>query len=685
MTRRLRIIVAGVLTTTCGTVAFSLGYSARQQTAPASSVAFEARQAAHDHTKIFSASTETATNATPAPQRPHFDLSPSAAEKRIRADVAYLASDELGGRGPYTKGIDLAANYIARQFGDAGLDITRYGGTPFQEFSNFTEPALGDENKLAIVFSQNQRLELQLSVDFTPLSISPPGQFDLPLVFAGYGIHAPQLGYDDFDAIDVAGKAVIVLRHEPQQADPSSVFDGTRNSPHAFLERKIANARQRGAKAVILCNDGAMVGRADQPLDPATQAGNAAADQLMNFDVKGHLPNQPIPILQCRREVLDRLLATAGAGGLSELEQRIDQSLRPASCELSGCRVVGQVSIGQKPGALKNVVAVLEGAGPAADETIVLGAHYDHLGMGGFGTLAPWTVAVHNGADDNASGTAVLMELARRLAARAQPLPRRVIFIAFSAEEMGLIGSEHYVSRPLVPMKQTVAMLNLDMVGRLRNDELIINGTGTAAEFDSAVRRLGRHYGFRISTSPSGYGPSDHTSFYSHGVPVLHFFTGLHEDYHRPSDDFDKLNYAGMLRVTDMVYDLAVELATAATPPQPRSADVLASFASPTSPASTNSPRSNPPPAIDRATNLGLLVRPTAGQSAFLVARVDKYGLAAQAGLRLGDLILEFDGQPVRSVDQLSDAIRNWKADAALPVVVRRNGLELQLELAVAR
>jgi hypothetical protein len=671
MTRRKRIVVSGVLAVTCGTVAFSLGYGAR-------------RQAAHDRATIAPAAYATATTSASPPQRPRLDVDPSTAERRIRADVEYLASNELGGRGPYTHGIDLAANYIARQFGDAGLDIGQFDGTPFQAFSNFTEPALGAGNKLAIVAAQNQRLELTLAVDFTPLSISPASDFDLPLVFAGYGIHAPQLGYDDFEAIDVAGKAVIVLRHEPQQADPSSVFDGTRNSPHAFLARKIANATQRGAKAIILCNDGAMMVRFEQPADPTSPAGAVDADQLMDFDVRGHLPKQPIPIIQCRREILDRLLTTAGAGGLSELEQRIDLTLQPASCELGGCHIAGQVSIEQKLGALKNVVAVLEGAGPTADETIVLGAHYDHLGMGGFGTLAPWTVAVHNGADDNASGTAVLLEIARRLAARAQPLPRRLIFIAFSAEEMGLIGSEHYVSRPLVPMQQTVAMLNLDMVGRLRNDELTVSGTGTGAEFESAVGRLGQQYGFRISSSPSGYGPSDHTSFYSHGVPVLHFFTGLHEDYHRPSDDFDKLNYTGMLRVTDMVHDLAVELATAETPPQRRSEGLLTSFTPPSSPTSPSDSRSNPRSSGDRAASLGLSVRPADGRSGFVVAHVANHGLAAQAGLRPGDIILEIGSQPIGSVDELSGSIRSRKMEKSLPILIRRGGLELEVEFAAA-
>ena len=205
---------------------------------------------------------------------------------------------------------------------------------------------------------------------------------------------------------------------------------------------------------------------------------------------------------------------------------------------------------------MKNVVGVLAGEGPLADETIVVGAHYDHVGFGGPGSLAPWTHEVHNGADDNASGTAALIEVAERLATSEKGPRRRVVFIAFTAEERGLIGSAYYCRNPRFALEKTVAMINMDMVGRLVDDKLIVYGTGTAAEFDHLMDTTAARLKFEITKHEGGFGPSDHASFYAQKIPVLHLFTGNHNDYHRPSDDVEKLNVPGMRRVVDFVADV---------------------------------------------------------------------------------------------------------------------------------
>jgi hypothetical protein len=608
-----------------------------------------------------------------APKQYAFDQ--SATKHRLRADVRFLASDRLRGRGTYTPGIDLAAKYIAQQFAVAGLDIKRFNNSPFQRFSHFTEPALGAGNELTIRGPKQQQVELEVGKDFTPLSVSHPGNFELPLAFVGYGITAPALGYDDYADIDVAGKAVIVLRHEPQQDDPSSVFDGTRNSKYAFLDGKIKNAARHGAKAFIFCSDGYSV-EAQQTGGVTPRSSTFGDDRLLNFDVRGKLSKQPIPVIHCRREFVDHLLTASSEEGLASLERLIDRELRPASRDLPGWEAAGSIAIEQKANSLKNVVGVLAGQGDIANEVVVIGAHYDHLGMGGFGTLAPWTVAIHNGADDNASGTAAMMEIARRLAARRDDLQRSVMFIAFSAEEKGLIGSEHYVSNPLFPMKNTVAMLNLDMVGRL-GKQLTINGTGTATQFESAVSQLGTKYQFPISTSASGYGPSDHSSFHARGVPVLHFFTGLHEDYHRPSDDYDKLNYEGMCQITDLVTDLAFELATAAQRPEPTSSDTYASILNlRQSPGTTNTVAS-------QSIDLGVTVDSDLVDGGLKVTRILKYSLAAEAGMRTGDVILYVAGQSVSSAAEMQDAIERSKSAGPIALVVRRTGLEIELTVAV--
>lgn len=528
-------------------------------------------------------------------------------ENRLMESVRYLASDRLQGRGVGTRGLDLAADYIAEQFAEIGLKTDLYDGTAFQTFYLRGGLRPAPTSTLALVGPDGTRIELKLGEDFTPLSLTGVGSFDLPLVFAGYGITAPDLGYDDFDGIDASGKALVLLRREPQQNDPQSGFNGTRMSQHAPFVRKVANAIAQGAAAAVFCTDAhAVDARArqrdawqatvDELVDahsefralphPTSQqlqrhvqrirglaqriervGGRMPLDDdpLLGFSVAGALDERRIPVLHCRRRVVDRVLGAALTTDLATLERQIDQGPTPHSAALDGWRLTGQIALTRRGPALKNVLGALEGTGPQAEETIVVGAHYDHLGYGGAGSLS-LTRAIHNGADDNASGTAVLVEVARQLAARREPLPRRIVFIAFTAEEMGLVGSKRYASNPLVPMNKTVAMVNLDMVGRLTNERLSVYGTGTAQRFGSIIDRLNKDYGFRITKLASGYGPSDHASFHARGVPVLHFFTGLHGDYHQPGDDYDKLNVAGMRRIAEMVTELVVELATAEQP-----------------------------------------------------------------------------------------------------------------------
>ncbi|MGD9646212.1 MAG: M20/M25/M40 family metallo-hydrolase, partial [Pirellulales bacterium] len=512
-------------------------------------------------------------------------------ESRLSSDVTFLAADAQEGRGIGTSGLDRAAEYIAEQFAAAGLETKLYDGAPFQRFSMRVGARLGEGNKLAFARVANdgaepETIDATAESDFIPLALGGSGDLDLPLVFVGYGITAKDLDYDDYAGIDATGKAVIVMRHEPQQSNPHSTFDGTRHSEHAPLARKVSNAYEHGAAAVIFVSteEGAIkelrapLKRWQESLDVLTAAQTAFAkieqptleqvkkhqakidellaslkergdklrgetDALLDFKRSaGEDGGRDFPVVHCRRDVIDKVLQTALGKSLAELEAEIDNGPKPQSADLAGWRVQGQIRIEREDAEVKNVVAVLPGEGPHAEETIVIGAHYDHLGDGGPGSLAPGVKEIHNGADDNGSGTAALLEVARRLASRPQKLPRRIVFIAFTGEERGLIGSARYVRDPLVPLDKTIAMLNMDMVGRLDDDKLIIYGTGTADLLEQTVDNLNEHYGFKITKQPGGFGPSDQSSFYAKKIPVLHFFTGTHADYHRPSDDADKIN-----------------------------------------------------------------------------------------------------------------------------------------------
>ncbi|MEX0977940.1 MAG: M28 family peptidase, partial [Pirellulales bacterium] len=390
-------------------------------------------------------------------------------------------------------------------------------------------------------------------------------------------------------------------------------------------------------------------------------------DPLLPFNGAGSdgSEGRAFPVLACRRAALDPVVQAALGTSLAALEAEIDKGPTPKSRELTGWRAVGESTVDHQETEVKNVVAVLEGEGPHADETIVIGAHYDHLGLGGSGSAAPGVTEIHNGADDNGSGTTVLLEMARQLAGRGKKLPRRIVFIAFTGEERGLVGSARYVREPLVPLASTVAMINLDMVGRLNDEKLIVHGTGTAKGFDDLVDRLGKQYDFKITKQPGGFGPSDHSSFYGAKVPVLFFFTGSHKDYHRPSDDFEKLNISGMRRIGEMVSDTAVALAEDDKRPEYLEVKGIADMI-----------RSGG----DRP-YFGSIPDFAQDQPGYALTGVAKGGPAERGGLKAGDNIIQFGDSKIGNLEDFDSALRKYKAGDKVPVTVKRGSEELKLDV----
>lgn len=637
-----------------------------------------------------------------------------AANRRLAQTVRFLASDQLEGRGVGTPGIDQAAQYIAGEFAALGLKTQLFDGTPFQTFRMTTGVELGSPNQAAFVAPPAATgepatiIELKIDHDFNPFAIGGSGKFDLPLVFAGYGITSKEDQYDDYAGIDVKNKAVIVLRHEPQQDNPHGPFQGTQNSPHAPYVRKLSNAYEHGAAAVIFCTDDfeirKLVGqrrklwrqsfdelaalqsdfvrlqdptpeqlrkhwdeveKLSQELAQHAQRLREEADPLIPFAGAGPgSEGARIPVLYCRRAALDPVIKAALGTDLAALQRQIDEGPQPHSRELPGWRVRGEVNVRRIQADVKNVVAVLEGQGPLAEETIVVGAHYDHLGRGGEGSLAPPESRgeIHNGADDNASGAAALLEVARRLASSPQPPPRRIVFIAFTGEERGLIGSARYCKEPLVPLENTVAMLNMDMVGRLDGDKLIIQGVDTAKEFGPLVDRLNAAAGFKLTRQPGGFGPSDHSSFYGHKIPVMHFFTGTHKDYHRPTDDFEKINVDGVRRVAELVGNTALALAELPTRP---------TYQETKRPAMARGGGDRP--------YFGSIPDFSQEEPGYALAGVAKDGPADRAGLRAKDIIIQLGDSRIGNLEDFDSALRKHKAGERVPVVVKRDGKEVTL------
>lgn len=577
-------------------------------------------------------------------------------QARLLADIRYLASDELQGRSAETPGLKLGADFIAKRWQDLGLKTDLFDGTPFQEFSlpggaAFAVPA---NNRLHIVKPSGETVELTLTKQFQPQSIGSNGEFDGPLVFAGYGITAAEdnLKYDDFAGLDVKGKVVIVIRKEPQLNDPQSPFDGQSPSQYALFTAKQINAAKHGVAAMIFVND--------------QQSDEANPGTLLPISGSGTaISKDQIPTLFVRRSDVQGWLNEAGKS-LVEIESQIDTDLKPRSFEMVGWKAEGSVKLTKLPS--MNVVGTLPGQGILANEYVVLGAHFDHVGMGGNGSLAPGTIAVHNGADDNASGTVCLLEAARQLSLiakqTASDAPRRtLVFIAFSGEERGLLGSDYYVKHPRFELENTVAMLNMDMVGRLTNNDLTIYGTGTATEFNAMITQANDSLAFTIQRLPEGMGPSDHQSFFQMNIPVLHFFTGLHSDYHRPSDDFDKINLTGIERITDMVTVIANRLTT-----EPAKLTFVKVKG-----------RANPQMSAPRRVVLGARLR--LNVPGVVVERVLTSGLAVKAGLQPEDKVLKINDEETTSRAELDRILKKLKRGDQVTIWVERSGEKIELKV----
>ncbi len=466
-------------------------------------------------------------------------------------DIKYLASEQLKGREDGTPELDKAAEYIARQFRGFGLRPAGDGGNYFQAFQVNTSTRPGKTNRFD--YSEGlRRASLTFDAEFRPLSLSADGSASGQVVFAGYGITAPEYGYDDYSGLDVKNKLVLILRHEPQEFDEKSIFAGRIYTNHAQVESKAVNAKLHGARGVVFVSD--------------TPTHHNENDELEKLGRAVGPGNAGIPFVQVKTQVADEWLRLAGHS-LEEVIKGIDTDLRPRSFALpASLHLDIAVDLVRKSHAVSNVAGYLQGS---SDEYVIVGAHYDHVGLGNQYSMEPSRKGtVHPGADDNASGTAGVIELARWFA--KQPKHRRgILFIAFAGEEFGLLGSNHFVETPTLPLKKAVTMINLDMIGRLRDGKLYMGGVGSGSTFKLLINDLNRDAKFDIDDADAdGYGSSDQYSFTPQQIPTLFFFTGMHSDYHRPSDTWDKIDAPATARLVDFIGHVTERLLDAPERPQ---------------------------------------------------------------------------------------------------------------------
>jgi Zn-dependent M28 family amino/carboxypeptidase len=571
--------------------------------------------------------------------------------QRYLNDVKLLTEPKMEGRGDGSKGLARAEHVLEARYKSLGLEPAGSHGY-FQPFAVTTGAKLKGKNRLVFENGKNNT-DLKLERDYVPLSFSRSAVEAAPLVFAGFGITAPEFDYDDYAGMEVKDKFVVVLRYEPKGFVAKTMSASL--TRHAGVVTKAINARNHGAKGVILVNG---------------QLNEGEEDVLTRFGSVSGPEDVGILLVQVKNAAADEWFRAAGKS-LQQVQVAINTTTKPASFAFPDSMQVSlAVAIENTRTTVNNVLAYMPGK---TDEYVVLGAHYDHLGRGTFDSLAPSQIGqIHPGADDNASGTAGLLELARVLSPLKGQLDRGILFASFAGEELGLLGSAAWVKDPTKPLDKAVAMLNMDMIGRIRDNKVYVGGVGTGSDFQKILEQARGDSPLKFEISPGGYSSSDHTSFVMKRIPVLFFFSGLHSDYHKPSDTWDKINSGSAAMLVNIVARAAVELAS--EPGKPTFVEVI-----------ENNPHAGLPVSGSGGGGYGPYFGsiPDFGQTENGVRFSDvKPGSpAAKAGLRAGDVLIQFASKPVKNLYDFTDALRSSKVGDVVPVTVLRDGKELKVEV----
>jgi hypothetical protein len=500
----------------------------------------------------------------------------------------------------------MAADYIAERFKAIGLKPAGDDSTYFQEFNFNAAPIIGDKNRL-----QLGRQVLELGKDYYPVNFSGTGSVLGKVTKCLYGIQAPDLNYDDLEGKEIEGRIVAISIGSPDGIHPHSKY-----LAYHDLQQRVNVLAENGALAVVLYNDDAT---AENP------------SEILSAYIKPC----SIPVVFLNGDLHEELLVTNNPGAVSvDIVREKDQ----------GYNVVGFIDNGQ-------------------DNIVVLGAHYDHLGMGDGGSLHRGEPAVHNGADDNASGVAVITQIAYDLINMPTAKHSDYLLIAFSGEEKGLYGSSHWTRNPTVSLDEVNYMLNYDMVGRLDSLETIgINGVGTSPAWE--VLNEIEAGALKLKTTTSGIGPSDHSSFYHQEIPAIHFFTGAHEDYHKPSDDEELINYNGMLRVCRFSEELIARLGDNEAP---------LAFTKTKSDDNKDAPRFT--------VTLGVIPDYLFDEGGMRIDGVTEGKPASNAGLVKGDIVTQLGDHHVHDIISYMEALSKFKKGDATSIVVKRGEENVEADI----
>ena len=555
----------------------------------------------------------------------------------IRDHIKFLSSDKLKGRRPGTRGSKQAIRYIEKEWKSSG--VLPAGERGFRQSFIFTSGvSLSGYNRLKI---DELRKTFRVKQDFMPLGFSAVGLVKADVVFAGYGFSTEDsISWNDYSNIDANGKWVLIFRGSPDGSSPHSAF-----SDYAPLRKKYMAARDNSAAGVLFVN----------PFND---------DELEDFVALRFGPSTtrgPIPAIHISQEVAQQLLPQNTS--LKNLQNALDTNRTSVSFDLN-ISVSATISLRIKKSRGTNVLGVVRGDG-STDEIIIIGAHMDHLGLGGegSGSLRPDEEAIHNGADDNASGTAGLLEMAEKIAVNSEQLKRDVLFIAFDAEEKGLLGSKYFVDNPNINLENVSAMINMDMVGRLKDSSLTVGGTGTSPMFEPLLDSLQNIHNLNISYSKEGFGPSDHSSFYIKDIPVLFFFTGTHEDYHKPSDDWEKINATGEKIILDLIYDVTKHLGFLDKKPV----------------FTVAGPKERSQNQRGFKVTFGIVPSYSSGGPGLTIDGVRPEGAAEIGGIKPGDIIIEIDGKDIQDIYDYMHRLGDLKKGQRVAVKIKRGEDTLEL------
>ncbi|NOZ45199.1 MAG: M20/M25/M40 family metallo-hydrolase [Chlorobi bacterium] len=571
--------------------------------------------------------------------RPGID-NPEITRKELKDHISYLSSDSLKGRKPGTPEGRLAAEYIANQYLSFGYKPL--GDNIYQYFDVITQIEAGDKNRLII-----DDYTAKLDTDFVPVTFSSNTAANGEIVYCGFGfdISGDSIQWNDYEKINLKNKWALILHGDPEMDNPDSKF-----IPYSNEKSKILSAKDHGAIGVIFVSGTSFDKK----------------DELNKLVLNQAMANFGIPAFQISRNLADKLLSD-NQTSIDEQEQILIKNKKPNSFYINK-KADAEAEIIYTKVHTQNVVVWMEGTDPELKkEYVLIGGHYDHLGFGGpnSGSRAEKEHAIHHGADDNASGVASVIEIAEKLAFNKKDLKRSVIIMAFGAEEIGLLGSKFFTENPLVKLSDIKAMINIDMVGRLKkNKELLIGGSGTAKESEALLDSLSKGFDLVMSFSPNGFGPSDHASFYIENIPVFFFSTGAHADYHTPRDVVEKINFEGLKTLDDYIYSLCINLIN-------RDTDLQFQEAGPKGKIKTG-----------RKSKVKLGIMPNFGKSDNNGMRVDAVtpqGPAFVAGMKKDDVIIAIAGKSVHNIYEYMDRMSRLKFGQTITVDVMRDSTKIVL------